>query len=598
MSSSWLLLLALVSPVSGLWTKFDFVRPWEGAWGSSGHTSYTKISALEGNGPPELSYGSKFGWSITNMGDIDGDGSEDLVVGAPGEYSEYEDIVNGTLVSSRWLTGAIYVVFMDGSTGLAKSTVRISGLVNGGPKLYANEDFGYSVACLGDLDGDGVPDVAVGAPGNFLSSVYVLFMNHDGSVKDHNMIRGYYRGTIPASMTNGTYDNTTYIPNGPDLVYQCRLGTTVTNIGDWDEDGVIDMAVTSLRASGGGSYIYFMYMFPNGSVKSYTNITSAGGFTSGGNVPDLEGRTHVSFGSSILLFPDHDGDGVPELVIGAKDLDDADTTNYKSGVVFFCFMNRNGTIREYHRISELAEEGHKGGILPYTEDDACGTALTTIGDINQDAYKQQRPTLRSEHWNDPGYPDRIELNDLIVGCPQTSSGTMTGRIFIMYLTHQGRQQAHTVLPGSTDTPRGIGPGGQFGDTDAVGHSLVAMPDYDNNGIKEIAVGAPGTSENGTSSGAIYIWYLRRRRWHSFIPDTRAWLCSIIIPPSLFVFFCFASIIYFFYHFRRKPDKIEMMVKEAGVEVETSGNKKKKKREEKRKRREESKQIVPDEADDF
>ena len=79
-----------------------------------------------------------------------------------------------------------------------------------------------------------------------------------------------------------------------------------------------------------------------------------------------------------------------------------------------------------------------------------------------------------------------------------------------------------------------------------------------------------------------------------MPDTRAYLCSIIIPPSLFVFFCYASIIYFFYVFRRKPDKIEVLVKEVGVEVET-GHKKKKP---KKKKKEESKQIVPDEADDF
>ena len=119
-----------------------------------------------------------------------------------------------------------------------------------------------------------------------------------------------------------------------------------------------------------------------------------------------------------------------------------------------------------------------------------------------------------------------------------------------------------------------------------------MADYDHNGIREIAVGAPGDTDVGEDGGAIYIWYLRRRRWHPFVPDTRAWLCSIIIPPSLFIFFCYAGIFYFFYKFRRKPDKIEIMVQEAGVEVT-----KKPRKREKKKKKEESK-VAHDPADDF
>ena len=589
-----LILLGFAAPSCCIWTKFDFVRPWEGAWGSEGTTPYTKISGPDvGNGPPEITRGSKFGWSMTNMGDINGDGYDDLVVGAPGEMSYYQVLVNGTLEWDNRTTGAIYVVFMDDTTGTAISTVRISGLVGGGPELYDNEEFGFSVANIGDLDGDGVADVAVGAPGSLISAVYIIYLNWDGTAKDHKMIRGYYQGTTPAAVVNGSYVyNTSYIPTGPDHVYNCRMGTTVASIGDWDSDGIPDMAVTSLRASGGGSVIYFMYMHRNGTVKSYTNMSSAGGYTTGG-APDMEGRSFASFGSSILLFPDRDGDGVPELVIGAKDLDDAATTHYKSGVVFFCFMNSDGTIREYSRISELAEQERPFGVLPYTADDACGTALAEIGDINKDDFRQQRPTLRSEHAFDAAYPDRKPLTDLVVGCPQTSSGDKTGRIFLMFLSHEGRQAAYRLLPSETDTPRSIGPGVQFGPTDAVGHSLAAMADYDDNGIREIAVGAPGTEDYGEDSGAIYIWYLRRRRWHPFVPDTRAWLCSIIIPPSLFVFFCYVGIFYFFYYFRRKPDKIELMVKEAGVEV----TKKPRKREKKSKKREESK-VAADPADDF
>jgi hypothetical protein len=532
---------------------------------------------------------------MANVGDINGDGADDLIVGAPGELSNYSATdVNGTEYWFTRKTGAVYILFMEGTTGEVQSSTRVSGLVGGMGELFDNEDFGYSVASIGDLDGDGIPDVAVGAPGTLVSAVYILYLNWDGTARDYVMIRGYYTGTAPALVVNGSYVyNTTYTPTGPDHVYNCRMGSTVAPIGDWDEDGIPDMAVTSLRASGGGSYIYFMYMHRNGSVKSYSNISSADGDTTGG-APDLDGRSYVSFGSSILLFPDHDGDGIPELVIGAKDLDDADTSHYKSGVVYFCFMHRNGTIREYSRISELSEADNKGGTLPYTTDDACGTSLAQIGDLNKDDFKQQHPTLRSEHAFDENFPDRKPLTDLIVGCPQTNTGDKSGRIFLMFLTHKGRHQAHTKLPGETDTPRGIGPGVQFGLADNVGHSLAAMGDYDMNGIQEIAVGAPGTADQGEDSGAVYIWFLRRRRWHSFVPDTRAYLCAIIIPPSLFVFFCYVSIIYFFVRFRRKPDKIELMMKEAGVEV---GKKAKVKKRTRKERKEESK-VAVDLADDF
>jgi hypothetical protein len=601
-------LFLLLPHVDSIWTKFDFVRPWSGAWGSEGNKSFTKISPADGNGPDIVGANSRFGWSLSNIGDLNGDGIDDLVVGAPGEDSVYithNNTYNGTVwnnvttIDNQENTGAIYVMLMN-SDGEVDSWTRISGEVNGGPHLYRYEEFGYSVSAIGDLDSDGFIDIAVGAPGVLISSTYIIYLNGDGSAKDYKLIRGHYSGTTPVLVTNGTYPTGAYVPNGPDLGYQCRFGVTVMGLGDWDLDGVNDLAVASQYGDTGGSVIYFLYLYSNGTVKSVTNITSSGGITYGGDVPDLESRGFVGFGSSMLLFPDHDGDGVPELVIGAKDLDDALTSNYKSGVVFFCFMNRDGTIKSHSRISELSGgnpslklngEGKVSGTLPLVTEDNCGQSLAQIGDINHDGQKQQRPLMDSEYLLDPDYPDRKPLNDLIMGCPQTEAGVGTGRIFLIFLSSLGAAQAYREIPSDTDI--GIAP--NFASQDKVGHSLAAYMDLDGNGIKEIVVGAPGTSTNGTESGAIYIFYLRRRRWHAFVPDTRAWLCSIIIPPGLFVFFCISGIIYFFYKFRRKPDKIELMVMKAGVEVGEDKIKKKKKKKNKNKEGE-SKVFVDD--DDF
>ena len=81
------------------------------------------------------------------------------------------------------------------SSGFADNTktVKIADLTNGGPALSNNDLFGVSVATLGDLDGDGVTDLAVGAHfddtnGADRGAVHILFMNTDGTVKNSQKI--------------------------------------------------------------------------------------------------------------------------------------------------------------------------------------------------------------------------------------------------------------------------------------------------------------------------------------------------------------------------------------------------------------------------
>ncbi len=103
----------------------------------------------------------------------------DVAVGASGdEYTESGE-------------GAVYVLLMN-SDGTVKSHVKISDSLAGFTPsgLDGFDYFGSSLASLGDLDGDGVGDLAVGAIRDENTdasegAVYVLLMNGDGTVKSH-----------------------------------------------------------------------------------------------------------------------------------------------------------------------------------------------------------------------------------------------------------------------------------------------------------------------------------------------------------------------------------------------------------------------------
>ena len=208
-----------------------------------------------------------FGVSVANIGDLDGDGVNDIAVGAP--YTHVPNSADGTDWCCEGSTpyadrGSVFILFMN-TDGSVKSTVEIDDTTPNGPVLYTNDWFGWSVANIGDLDGDGVNDLAVGAKsdnGSYhpaakdLGAVHIIFMNTDGSVKSTVEI-----------------DNTT--PNGPDLDIKDYFGSSVANIGDLDGDGVNELA-------GGAPYdldddrgaLHIMFMNTDGSIKSSEEINS------------------------------------------------------------------------------------------------------------------------------------------------------------------------------------------------------------------------------------------------------------------------------------------------------------------------------------
>jgi len=125
------------------------------------------------NGGPTLADSDRFGLSVTNIGDLNNDGIEDLAVGA------FFDDTGGT---DR---GAVYVLFMT-TSGTVSSSVKIASGTNGGPVLTDGDFFGSSVTNIGDLDNDGIEDLAVGAffddtVGADRGAVYILFMATSGS---------------------------------------------------------------------------------------------------------------------------------------------------------------------------------------------------------------------------------------------------------------------------------------------------------------------------------------------------------------------------------------------------------------------------------
>ncbi|MCK6529773.1 hypothetical protein L6R50_20190 [Myxococcota bacterium] len=225
--------------------------------------------------------GDSAGWSVAAAGDVDCDGYADLLIGAPDS--------DGAGTGS----GAAYLVRGPVEAGERVLSDADAVLTGEGP----DDSAGYAVAGVGDIDGDGCDDVAVGAPfathgGLMVGKVYVLFRPPDGphglSIADVQ-----YAGEAEGDFA----------------------GSAVAGAGDVDGDGSLDLVVGA-SGSGDGGY---------GAGKAYWvpgPITP--GAYSLGTVPAFLGEAASDGAGSVVAGPgDVNGDGYDDILVGADGNDRA-----------------------------------------------------------------------------------------------------------------------------------------------------------------------------------------------------------------------------------------------------------------------------------
>ena len=362
---------------------------------------------------------AKFGFSVAGAGDVNGDGKADLIVGAPGYATTAAD------------QGRVYV-YLDIHPGPPEPANWIIDGDQGGAQ------FGYSVDSAGDVDGDGLSEVIIGAP------------FHDGSFTNQGRVYAY-RGSVFGPLTQPFWT-----AEGPHD--SASFGLSVSGAGDVDGDGHTEVLV--------GSPLYANGQTAEGAAFLYQGSTSG---LSSSHVWSVESnQPGAEMGHSVASAGDINGDGYAEVIIGAP--------------LFSNGESEEGLARVY--------SGSAGGLgsLPVWSVESnelgarFGWSVASAGDVNADGY-----------------------GDLIVGAPEHSNGENSEGQALMYY---GTSYAAFLLPQQrqADDLNAIGLGGVSSEVDEFRLSMFGRTPFGMGQVKiQWEVKPLGTPFDSIPSGSASTW---------------------------------------------------------------------------------------------
>ncbi|MFZ1461562.1 MAG: integrin alpha, partial [Ignavibacteria bacterium] len=289
------------------------------------HGSITGLS-LSPNWTKEINQASaKFGWSVATAGDVNGDSYSDVIIGAP-----YYDSVQTN-------EGRAYI-YLGSASGLQ------SGFIWKFEVNQADANFGYSVACAGDIDNDGYSDVIIGSP------------FYDGGLTDEGKVYLFNGGSAGLNMVTADW---TYESNQD----SAQIGFSVATAGDVNGDGASDVIIGANLYDNGITFNagrIFVFNSIHGALPSTPSTTKNGS------------RADENYGWSVSTAGDVNGDGYSDIIVGAPFYFGGQTDEGKCVV----YLGSATGIAATAIWSE--ESDHIGGQF--------GISVSTAGDMNGDGY--------------------------------------------------------------------------------------------------------------------------------------------------------------------------------------------------------------------
>ncbi len=418
-----------------------------------------ELSALDGFTGFQITgkaFADQSGWSVASAGDVNGDGIDDLIVGA-----RFADTTTTN-------AGASFVVFgrttgfganLDLSALNGTNGFQISGELNG-------DQSGRTVASAGDVNGDGIDDLIIGAVfadpnGNASGASYVVFGRTTGFAANLEL--------FDLDGTNGFQINGEAAADAS--------GQTVASAGDVNGDGIDDLIIGAYGAdpngaSSGASYVVFGRTTGFAATLELSSLNGTTGFQiSGEAASDQSGWSVASAG-------DVNGDGIDDLIIGAYK---ADPNGDSSGASYVVFGRTTGFAANLDLSTLNGTTGFQ--INGEAAGNASGFSVASAGDINGDG-----------------------VNDLIIGAKGVAtSGSNTGAGYVVFGRTTGF--AANLNLSTLDGTDGFQINGEAAG-DNTGRSVASAGDVNGDGIDDLIIGAYGADPNGASSGATYVVFGR------------------------------------------------------------------------------------------